>query len=158
MSDNRRTDPVLVLIAEHDRLWALDTRETDDEANAIHNDRLSVTKPKTIAGAMAQLEFAVKWDDPDVAKAVAQGLREMRLVELAEIRTAPVKLAQSFGPCLLAPGIDGDWTVGEWDGEAWFSDTGSKLVPLLWALLPPLSTLSSGRSRSTRSVPLRPRE
>jgi hypothetical protein len=158
MSDNRRTDPVLDLIAEHDRLWVLETRETDAEANAIHNDRLSVTKPKTIAGAMAQLEFAVKYDDPDVAKTVAEGLRKMRLVELAEIDSAPATPGQSFGPCLLAPGIDGDWTVGEWDGEAWFSDAGSKLAPLFWALLPPLSTLSGGRSRSTRSVPLRPRE
>ena len=37
MSDNRHADPVLDLLAEHDRLWALKTKETDAEANAINS-------------------------------------------------------------------------------------------------------------------------
>ncbi len=69
-------------------------------------------------------------------------------IELAEIDSAPIKQGQPFGPCLLAPGIDGDWTVGEWDGEGWFSETGSKLAPLLWALLPPLSVLLEREAQS----------
>jgi hypothetical protein len=68
---------------------------------------------------------------------------KMHLVELAEVDSAPVREGEPFGPCLLAS-IDGDWTVGEWDGEGWFADTGSKVAPLLWALLPPLNTLSGG--------------
>jgi hypothetical protein len=68
---------------------------------------------------------------------------KMHLVELAEVDSAPVREGEPFGPCLLAS-IDGDWTVGEWDGEGWFADTGSKVAPLLWALLPTLNTLSGG--------------
>ena len=154
MSDNQSTDPVLALIAEHDRLWARgreldDLDDADDEAsrpiydaaNALH-DQLRTIEPTTFAAALAQLDFAVKYDDPDMANAVADGLREMRLIELAKIDSAPVQPGQPFGPCLLAPSIDGsEWTVGEWDGEGWCSDTGSKLTPLFWALLPQLSSL-----------------
>lgn len=35
------------------------------------------TKPTTLAGAIAQLEFAAEHDDPDMAKTVAAGLREI---------------------------------------------------------------------------------
>jgi len=69
-------DAVLALIAEHERLWQLETKEATAAANTLH-EQLCETKPATLAGAIAQLEFAAKYDDPDLAKTVAAGLREI---------------------------------------------------------------------------------
>jgi len=69
-------DAVLALIAKHDRLWQFKTEKATAAANALH-DQLRETKPATLTGAIAQLEFAAKWDDPDMAKSVAAGLREI---------------------------------------------------------------------------------
>jgi hypothetical protein len=62
------------------------------------------------------------------------------------IADAPVKKGKPFGPCLLAPGIDGnDYAVGEWDGEDWFTlDGDRRLSPSFYELLPPLSSLVKG--------------
>ncbi len=75
------SDPVLALIIEHERLWQLNAKQTDAEANAIH-DRLRRTKPTTLPGAITQMHFAVKYKDPKVADMVVEGMREMEPVEL----------------------------------------------------------------------------
>jgi len=73
---SQNDDAVLALIAEHERLWQLETKEATAAANTLH-EQLCETKPATLAGAIAQLEFAAKYDDPDMAKNVAAGLREI---------------------------------------------------------------------------------
>jgi hypothetical protein len=80
-------DPVLALIAEHARLWARSTelhengqyeagRQIDQVAYALH-DQLCATEPTTLAGAIAQLEFAAEQDDPDMVRAAVAGLRKI---------------------------------------------------------------------------------
>jgi len=88
MSGTTRDDAVLLrLIAEHGRFWQRGTelRESNqlEEANGYDagchglRDLIRVTKPTTLAGAIAQLEFAAEWDDPDMVKTVAAGLRDI---------------------------------------------------------------------------------
>ena len=52
------------------------------------------------------------------------------------IEAAPVASSISFGPCLLSPGIDWTWTIGQWDGEGWYSMDGFPMEPQYWASLP----------------------
>jgi hypothetical protein len=54
---------------------------------------------------------------------------------MAPIGSAPVKPGEYFGPCLLSPGLDNEWTIGRWNGDGWFSDDGFPLSPTVWALL-----------------------
>jgi hypothetical protein len=72
-----RLDPVLPLIEEHKRLWELDGEawKKVEDAHAALYERLLATAPTTLAGAIAQLEVAVKHDDPDMVKAALVGLR-----------------------------------------------------------------------------------
>ena len=72
------------LIAEHRRLWQLGTefRDTEkgegyDAASRPFRDQIRVTKPSTLAEAIAQLELAAEWDDPDMVKMAVAGLREI---------------------------------------------------------------------------------
>jgi hypothetical protein len=58
------------------------------------------------------------------------------LIELLPIGSAPVKPGEHFGPCLLAPGLDDEWTVGRWVENGWYSNDGLPLKPTVWALLP----------------------
>lgn len=61
---------------------------------------------------------------------------EFTALRLYQIENAPVDAGTPWGPCLLAPGPDGGWTVGEWDGEAWCSATGFLITPEYYAQLP----------------------
>jgi hypothetical protein len=63
-------------------------------------------------------------------------------VDVFPIDSAPVTPGKFWGPCLLAPGIDLAWAVGEWDGESWCTDTGFRIDPRFFAALPLLSLLS----------------
>lgn len=71
----RGPDPVLPLVAEQKRLWEAGRDETDAH-DAIY-ERLLATAPTTLAGAIAQLEVAVDFDDPDMVKAALVGLRTL---------------------------------------------------------------------------------
>src|SRR5205085_10520097 len=82
MANTTREDAALLrLIAEHGRFWQRGTelRESNqlEEAHGYDagchglRDLIRVTKPTTLAGAIAQLEFAAEHDDPDMAKTVA---------------------------------------------------------------------------------------
>jgi hypothetical protein len=59
------------------------------------------------------------------------------------IADAPVKPNESYGPCLVSPGVNGyDWALSEWDGQAWFTLDGDiRLTPRFYVLLPPVSLL-----------------
>lgn len=57
-------------------------------------------------------------------------------IAVQEIRSAPVSKGQQWGPVLLAPGVDGGWTIGEWDGEAWASRDGFLISPKYYGILP----------------------
>src|SRR5258708_11540140 len=63
------------LIAEHSRLWQLGTEFCDTEKGEAYDaatrpfrDQIRVTKPSTLAEAIAQLELAAEWDDPDMVR------------------------------------------------------------------------------------------
>jgi hypothetical protein len=78
---------LLKLIEEHDQFWqeGNDLRDNDqiDEAGGFYSgsqclrDQIRITKPATLAGAIAQLELAAEWDDPDMVKTAVAGLREI---------------------------------------------------------------------------------
>jgi hypothetical protein len=86
---------LLKLIEEHGRLWQRGTElhesEQQEEAKGYDDgceclrDQIRVTKPSTIAGAIAQLELAAEHDDPDRVITTIAGL-----VEIA---------AREAGPC-----------------------------------------------------------
>jgi hypothetical protein len=58
------------------------------------------------------------------------------LIELLPIDAAPVKPGETFGPCLLTPGLDDEWTIGRWSEIGWYSDDGLPIRPTHFALLP----------------------
>jgi hypothetical protein len=58
------------------------------------------------------------------------------MIRVQKIEAAPVRHGRPWGPCLLAPGIDGEWTIGEWDGEAWCARSGFRISPVLYGELP----------------------
>lgn len=60
-------------------------------------------------------------------------------IKVMRIETAPVTVGVPWGPCLLAPGIDGEWTIGEWDGEGWFARSGFRIAPAYYGELPSLN-------------------
>ena len=66
-------------------------------------------------------------------------LRNSTAIQLSRIATAPIKQGEHFGPCLLGPGYEEDWSIGRWNGSGWFDVDGFALAPALWAPLPPLS-------------------
>lgn len=59
-------------------------------------------------------------------------------IAVKRIDSAPVTMGEPWGPCLLAPGIDSEWTIGEWDGECWCARSGFQITPLFYAELPEL--------------------
>ena len=72
------------MLAEHRRLWQLGTEFRDNEegeaydaASKCMRNLISVTKPATLAGAIAHLELAAEWDDPDMVRTAVAGLREI---------------------------------------------------------------------------------
>ena len=82
----------------------------------------------------------------------------MTQIKMEPIATAPVRAGEDFGPCVLAPGIDYDFTIGSWSGdaEAWFEQgSGEQLDPEHWRLLPPLTdlTASDREDQSSRVKP-----
>lgn len=60
--------------------------------------------------------------------------RELRLLSIAD---APVRAGETFGPCLLTPGRDRKWSIGEWDGAGWHDLDNGPLEPTHYVLLPP---------------------
>jgi hypothetical protein len=59
------------------------------------------------------------------------------LIELLPIASAPVKPGDEyFGPCLLTPGVDDEWTIGRWCEDGWYDNDGLPLKPTHYALLP----------------------
>lgn len=57
-------------------------------------------------------------------------------VNVYPIDAAPVREGEPWGPCLLAPGLDLPWTIGEWDGEAWCEAMGFRIKPRFYGELP----------------------
>lgn len=53
-----------------------------------------------------------------------------------DIDTAPVKQGAEFGNCLLLVAEPDQYTVGYWDGSAWYTDTDLLIHPILWGILP----------------------
>ena len=81
-----------------------------------------------------------------VADARARWASRTPIVIVVEAITyAPIKPGESFGPCLLNPfDKDHEWTIGSWDGEAWYSDEGFRFKRAkLFALLPALTERSA---------------
>jgi hypothetical protein len=108
-------DAILALIAEHKRLWSLETEEANAAAGALC-DRLREAKPTTLASAIAQLEFAAEHDDPDMAKTVAAGLRDISGQhagddQIAELRARAEAMAAEYD----APLPEGDAGLVEAD-------------------------------------------
>lgn len=66
-------------------------------------------------------------------------------LQIRPIAEAPVTAGVKYGPCALAPGINGrEWITGEWDGEGWFLLTGeTRLYPRYFALMPPIADLDA---------------
>jgi len=59
------------------------------------------------------------------------------------IETAPIKLGEPFGPCLLLADSSDDepkverWYIGGWDGVVWYErETGDGIQPRQWCELP----------------------
>jgi len=56
---------------------------------------------------------------------------------LVPIADAPIKDGELYGPCLLIPGRNRRWTIGEWDGTSWHDLDNGPLDPTHYLLLPP---------------------
>lgn len=55
---------------------------------------------------------------------------------LLPIADAPIKPGEVFGPCLLTPGRNRLWTIGEWDGTNWHDLDNGPVDPTHYLLLP----------------------
>lgn len=69
-------------------------------------------------------------------------------ITVLPIESAPIETGVSWGPCLLSPGLDLDWVIGEWDGEAWCSLSGFVIAPLYYGELPAMPLGDSGVQES----------
>jgi hypothetical protein len=64
-------------------------------------------------------------------------------LKLQSIEIAPIKAGEEFGPVLLEVAEPyRAWAVGAWDGECWHDRDFTRVKPVQWCLLPPLSPFS----------------
>ena len=144
-------DPVFALIAE---LARIDNEAQNKSSAALPEDlvrranevtdQIRNTKPVTFAGAIAMLELGHECGccDERLTNTAIAGLRELARRLEAAIDTAPVRLGEEFGPCLLrVPRVSNysqqtPWLIGCWDGNAWADLEGPIVHPTHWAPLP----------------------
>ena len=64
------------------------------------------------------------------------GNQQPQTLIIKKIDTAPIRPGEPWGSVLLAPGLDGDWVMGEWDGDGWSTLDGWAIAPQYYIELP----------------------